>query len=474
MSIGRFLKGFHHRNKKNPEALKFFFLREVDSSGVKLNKFVSFIAENMIGLSDFRIAILYEYVQEHTSPLLIEIIDHKMKIYSTDCRAFDVVEGFDNAHVIRDLTRLDPSIEVFIVDAITNPAVTSVIRQYQNVGCALFSAIDLEIMLRVKTMSIFFRDYIQPANQERLFTFSSLPPSMMLYTQCIQGKERKVTPVDDSVIVERKGLKHYLQERPATADLMFRFENNPPISLECFFSWDGYSSLVNGLVTPLSFPEVETIVPGADSLEGEVLFFNHAISLKSLYDWLMNQEKDNQRSFMMKVFEKMYSAFESQEQDSCYFKSYDVFNLALIDNIAGVEWIKQHAIHWERWLQTDASISNSRSQTPSQEPRNLFYRTLSELATTVLGNTPIRIKVEQVGLEALMPGNLIPAESFTPQLISPPKFVQNDRVTPLVDLSVSFETKKHEWGGVINQSFFQPAGRPSPLLNDVGSPARIS
>lgn len=303
--------------------MKIFYLEEKQSDGNTLMSYLSKLIEftlhgnqGVVGTLPYRLGILYESAEGHVTPLLFEFfmqvdakdttiitVPPRFRIYSTDSRAFDVEGGEVLRQTILNLPNLHDSVEVYALglDPDKDLEKKNTIRQHSDGVCGLYSLLDLELMLRAPSLSDFFGPHVVrltdkpylPISNPRTFQITRLPPSMMLYTQSIYGND----------VDERKGLRHYLQDNPDKAKVCFTLANKS-MSFAEMISIKGYESIISGLSQPQS--PLHIIGHAVASGQGNATLHvgDKKITLQALYNWHVNQEKNNgkQKSFMMDFF----------------------------------------------------------------------------------------------------------------------------------------------------------------------------
>lgn len=323
------------RNTQCEPGREIYILEEESSDGYCLKAFLLSLINLSIkdvekkGLANilpYRLGILYKFISGHVTPLLIEFRDEEhndfvllnsesqsnqrcgesrqskkvFRIFSTDSRAFDVQEGEALKQVILSLPAFHSTIEVYALglDESNDDAKKNTIRQYSDDSCPVFSAVDLEILLKQYDLI----DYFNPAHlqkiSDRCYQITLLPPNMMLYCQSIKGRDED----------NRRGLKHYIHRNPDKAVIPFTFLERT-MSMDDIFSVQGYWALLNGISQSYSpFSKVEQAIE--QGYGDELLSIGEKkITLQDLYAWHVRHDK---RAFMIDMFVAIYAGFENR------------------------------------------------------------------------------------------------------------------------------------------------------------------
>ena len=397
------------RNSKYEKGREIYFLNDDSPDGENLNQFISTLVEKTITDQDilpYRLGILYKFISGHVTPLLIEYyndsvfdesdndsssdqIHQGFRIYSTDSRAYDLQNGDELKQVILNLPTIDDLIEVFALglDDDQYEAKMNTIRQHTDNGCATFSLVDLEIMLRVFDLHEYFMPNIKETSTDRCFQITKLPPNMMFYCQSIHGND----------LDNRRGLKHYIEDNNQQAHVEFALFQQT-LSMQDIFSVEGYLAMINGLSavkSPISVVDQAVKSGYKDEL---LQVGKKTISLQALYNWHLRHD---QQSFMIDMFNIIYTAF-SNNYNGCHVndEASPYYATAILNN----QKIADHALFFneygpktnlipfeeEKNLQSELdSIDQEYEPSPIDEEM-VFNSVITLFARTVFSRTPNR------------------------------------------------------------------------------------
>lgn len=428
----------HHRNSFS-QGMKIFYLEESKSDGTTLIKYLSELITlslpkegELWGVLPYRLGILYESVEGHVTPLLIEYymqvdqtdikkitIPPRFRIYSTDSRSFDVEGGEHLRQVILNLPLVHDLVEVYALglDPAKDMEKKNTIRQHSDGVCGAYSLLDLELMLRAPSLSLLFGPHIiqltkaphLPIENNKTFQITKLPPNMMMYTQSINGDDAN----------HRKGLRHYIKDNPDKANICFTLADRT-MSFADMISKDGYLSILSGLSQTES--PLDLIQRAVASGEGNATFHvgDKKITLQALYNWHDNQEKNRskQKAFMMDYFVAVFNELidKSSNVDSEDLK-HDDANLLLQDGVLKEFALEGNELGPMTELVDDlTSVDKGSDVVPIDDSKaQLFDSIVTQLAREVIARTPHREQLLAQDREAafvLSPSSNAPSPSL--------------------------------------------------------------
>lgn len=403
------------RNSKYEKGREIYFLNDDSPDGENLNQFISALVEQTITDQDilpYRLGILYKFISGHVTPLLIEYyndtffeessdasksdndsssdqIHQGFRIYSTDSRAYDLQNGDELKQVILNLPTIHDLIEVYALglDEDQYEAKMNTIRQHSDNGCATFSLVDLEIMLRVFDLHEYFMPHIATTDADRCFQITKLPPNMMFYCQSIHGND----------LDNRRGLKHYIEDNRQQAHVEFALFQQT-LSMQDIFSVDGYFAMINGLSAVESPISVVNQAVKSGYKDELLQVGKKTITLQALYNWHLRHD---QQSFMIDMFNIIYTAF-SNDYNGCYVndEASPYYATAILNN----QKIADHALFFneygpktnlipfeeEKHLQSELDSIDQEYEPSSIDEEMVFNSVITLFARTVFSRTPNR------------------------------------------------------------------------------------